>query len=521
MSKQLTVGKKIGFGFVVVLVLLVVLAGAAVYGINGMRSGVSTSIDVGKLNAELLRKKVDHLNWTAKVSLLFTDDAVSQVDVQTDDHKCALGKWLYGQSRKESELSVPALASILSEIEGHHAVLHQSAIEIQGHADKGADGMELAKAAFQAHTLPSLDKLQKLLDSANERLDEAAERANADVYARASSTGLIVTLLSVGAIVLGVVIATLIVRGISGTLRGIIANLNEGSAQVGEASSQVASASQSLAQQTSEQAASFEQASAGAEQMSASCKQNADNAKLAQEVTAQVSSTAEQSAEAMTKMTTAIDDIKKSSDETGRIIKTIDEIAFQTNLLALNAAVEAARAGEAGKGFAVVAEEVRNLAQRSAEAARNTASMIEKSARNADRGVEITRSVGDSLTEVADGVRKVDTLIGEISDATVEQAQGIEQINEIVTQLDQTTQSNAANAEESASAAEELDAQAVAMTEQIRQLAQLVGGTGPAASADLAASSGSDDPWHRIAQTPSVSTAKSTVSAGESGLADF
>ena len=107
----------------------------------------------------------------------------------------------------------------------------------------------------------------------------------------------------------------------------------------------------------------------------------------------------------MNRMTQTIGKIKASSDETAKIVGTIDEIAFQTNLLALNAAVEAARAGEAGKGFAVVAEEVRNLAQRSAEAAKTTANLIEESVRNSEDGVKVTQEVGNILNEIAEGSR--------------------------------------------------------------------------------------------------------------------
>ncbi|MBN1816656.1 MAG: hypothetical protein JW828_04805, partial [Sedimentisphaerales bacterium] len=166
---------------------------------------------------------------------------------------------------------------------------------------------------------------------------------------------------------------------------------------------------------------------------------------------------------------------QKSSDETAKIIKVIDEIAFQTNLLALNAAVEAARAGEAGKGFAVVAEEVRNLAMRSAEAAKNTSEMIEGSVKNAKNGVDIAEEVGKALTEIVDKIGKTTDLVGEIAAASQEQAQGIDQVNTAVSQMDKITQQNAANAEESASAGAELNNLATGMQKIVDDLVAIVG----------------------------------------------
>ncbi len=249
-----------------------------------------------------------------------------------------------------------------------------------------------------------------------------------------------------------------------------VSNLDEGMQQVSIASEQVASASdqigtgsQVVAQGASEQASSLEEVSSNLQEMSAMTKQNTATAKEAKTTSERAREFAAQGSDSMNNLSDAISQIKNSSDETAKIVKTIDEIAFQTNLLALNAAVEAARAGEAGKGFAVVAEEVRNLAMRSAKAAKDTAAMIQEAVKNADNGVNLNVEVTKILKETTENVNKVGEMMAEIAAASEQQSEGIDQINSAVDQMNQVTQQNAANSEESASAAQELSSQAEEM----------------------------------------------------------
>ena len=313
-----------------------------------------------------------------------------------------------------------------------------------------------------------------------------------------------------------------VARGITRPLCKIIESLTVGANLVSSASGQISSSSQSLAEGATEQAAGLEETSSSLEEMSSMTKQNADNAQQANTLASDARQTADSGTEAMVRMSAAINDIQKSSNETAKIIKVIDEIAFQTNLLALNAAVEAARAGEAGKGFAVVAEEVRNLAMRSAEAAKSTTNMIEESVKNASNGVEISAEVSSVLNEIVGGIQKTSDLVGEISAASVEQAQGIDQINTAVSQMDKVTQNNAASAEESASASEELRSQSKQMLGIVQDLVGLVRGAGSVGQDGLGAEQSKNnsdgDIFHQVAQAMPRKIAMRSQANASSGI---
>ncbi len=729
---NMTIGKKIALGFSLVIVLLVVVGILSFRGVTGMGKNAEDVISKNELIATITQKEIDHLNWANAVNELLTNDEVTELNVQTDDHKCAFGQWLYSDARQHAENAIPELASIFKEIESYHYELHTSAIEIgehfkqadatlpgilaarqvdhlnwaaairdmflenkeslnvqvdptkcalgkwlisaqaktayengtaefkqawdqllvshiklhesakhigakyaqihegleqlllnrlidhknwvqkvteaviEGRSDlgvqtdctkcaygkflasqecadymkgfpelqeavetskephrhlhesaiqvskalaKGAQGKAEAEKIFQESTLvalekvgecfhksitaedalkqnhaaakkifnetttpllhetlghlngvktvaeqqlagmgkanqvfvtktkPNLQKIQQLLEDACQKISAVVTKTNQDMLTRASTTKFSVSTVSLVAVVVGVVLAFFIVRGIVSALKRIINSLTNGSDQVSSASGQVSSASQSLAEGATEQAAGLEETSSSLEEMASMTRQNADNAQQANTLASEARKAANTGSESMQRMSTAINDIQKSSDETAKIIKVIDEIAFQTNLLALNAAVEAARAGEAGKGFAVVAEEVRNLAMRSAEAAKNTSAMIEESVKNSKNGVDIAAEVGKVLEEIVQGIGKTTDLVSEIAAASQEQSQGIDQVNTAMAQLDKVTQQNAANAEESASASEELSAQAEQMNDVVGELVALVGGS--------------------------------------------
>ena len=237
--------------------------------------------------------------------------------------------------------------------------------------------------------------------------------------------------------------------------------------QVDAGSSQVADGSQALSQGATEQASSTEELAATVTEINENVHRAGEFAADARAKTDEAGRMMLECNEQMNSLVGAMDEISKTSEEIGKIIKTIDDIAFQTNILALNAAVEAARAGAAGKGFAVVADEVRNLAAKSAEAAKNTTELIENSVRAVANGAKLADGTASQLHAAADHIQTVTEMVNQIAQASQEQSASIQQVSVGLDQISAVVQNNSATAEESAAASEELSSQAAVMKDLV------------------------------------------------------
>lgn len=246
--------------------------------------------------------------------------------------------------------------------------------------------------------------------------------------------------------------------------------------QVSSGSGQVSDAAQSLSQGATEQAGAIEQLAATIGDVSGHVAQNARSAISASSKCDDTSAQLERGKKSMDEMVETMRKITGTSEEIGKIVKTIDDIAFQTNILALNAAVEAARAGAAGKGFAVVADEVRSLSGKSAEASRNTAVLIEAVVTMITQGGRLAEDTAQSLNAIVSTSREASELVSQIASASQEQAEAITQITQGIDQISAVVQTNSATAEQSAAASEQLSSQAHELEGLLKRF-KLRGGT--------------------------------------------
>ena len=506
MFKNLNLGTKLIIGFLAVAIIVLAV-------------GLMGYISTGRINKnlEMTDDLIPQLDAISEMHLAVSEDetqVMEMIAAQTDE-ELAHAWTMHEQAAEEFDSYVEAIKTG-SEIDGikytvadaealrliddadaihegqfrpaikkvHDIMKQDIALQMkmdQGKAGKGADAkMEEIDAAIETHEAEvdaAADAFNAKLKDVEAAIWKDIDKSRDDSERTAASARFMMIAGMILGTVLGLVLGLLITRSITGPVNRVIAGMSEGSSQVASAAGQMSTASQSLAEGASEQASSLEEISSSLEEMASMTRQNANNAEQANALAKEANNAAAAGNDSTGRMLAAMDKISKSADETSKIIKTIDEIAFQTNLLALNAAVEAARAGEAGKGFAVVAEEVRNLAQRAGEAARNTTELIEGSVANTENGAQIADELAKALAGISESSSKVTNLIAEIAAASREQAAGIDQVNQSVGLMDQVVQKNASNAEESASAAEEMNSQSENLNGMVDELVAVVGGT--------------------------------------------
>lgn len=360
---------------------------------------------------------------------------------------------------------------------------------------------ELIKVIFDRNRVISgtLDRLGPIIAKAVEDTKLSVEREQdmlgSAVQAANDQNIIFIMILSTIAIIIGLILAWLIIRGVlaqlgndpreiaavakqlgqgnldiqfdESNLRGVYAEIKttvdrlkqvvsevlDASGNVAAGSEELSSTAQELSQGATEQAASVEETTSAMEEMSSNIQQNADNSNQTEQISLKASKDAKESGQAVNQAVSAMNEIAGK-------ISIIEEIARQTNLLALNAAIEAARAGEHGKGFAVVAAEVRKLAERSQTAAGEISELSSSS-------VGVAGRAGEMLKKLVPDIQRTSELVQEISASSNEQNTGASQISKAILQLDQVIQQNASATEEMASTSEELSSQAQQLQESI------------------------------------------------------
>jgi len=500
--KNWTIGKRITFGFAVVLVIMLILSVFTRTRVGIIQKGTVAVAQSSIPGLEFLTDAKEAANDIRVQTFkhIFSDSSsdMDQLEAKMNEDAAQVTKDLDAFEAIASPESKVLLEQVKVLREKYRTVRGEILKDSRSATNAEASAVVYRKARAELDPVTSA-YISALTKCEAQEKKEAQASADAVLSAvRSTNLGLIIGTLT--ALVLACGLAFLIIQNTARILNRVTDTLATGAAQVAMAATQVTSSSQSLAEGASEQAASVEETSSSLEETASMTKRNAENAEKANDFGKQARGAAEKGAGDMQTMSTAMQSIKTSSDEVAKIIKTIDEIAFQTNILALNAAVEAARAGEAGMGFAVVADEVRNLAQRSAQAAKETAAKIEGAISSTAQGVEVSGKVAEALDVIVSRVRQVDELVTEVASASKEQTSGITQINVAVGQMDKVTQSNAASAEECAAAAEELNAQAESMREAVGELTKLVSGSATVAAKPVAS--------NRVARPPTSAPIK-------------
>lgn len=504
--KNIKVSTRLILGFGGVIILLLAISSAGIWGLLKIRSNLSDILvnnQQGML-ANVMNDSVRIRALSIRNIALFQDptlisrevDRIKRQDVAYQDAQSKLAKLfeLPGTTNKENELF-----ALIAKNAGETQPLLNQAVAL-GQENKTAELVTMLVEKIRPLQSQWLDRLDELGSFEDELNAQAGDEANTTAQGILSA----ILALVVVSVMLSVIAALIIVRSVlrqlggepakaqelaaeiaqgnlavsiplvehdrsslmasleamRAQLMGIVDGIKQSAESISTAANEIAVGNLDLSRRTEEQAASLEETASSMEEITSTVEQNTQNASQGNQLTQSAALNAQRGGEVVERVVATMKDISASSYKITEIIATVEGIAFQTNILALNAAVEAARAGEQGRGFAVVATEVRSLAQRSAVAAKEIRTLIESSVQHVETGQKLVIEAGSTMDQLVASIKQVNDLMSEITAASSEQSSGIGQINIAISQMDEVTQQNAALVEQATSAAQSMAHQA-------------------------------------------------------------
>lgn len=441
----------------------------------------SLSVDAVLMNQnqlnqnELQHIENTHLIWLNELDGYLLNDGKTELQIQLDPTKCALGKWLT-KSKVDGEWSIKGSRPVLAILIPLHEQLHTSAQDIKALLQTNST-TNLSKAiqVYKTITVPTLQKIRAQLTELKTLSENNLISVNV-ITEQLNQFKSVSFYYSAFILVLLLVTAVQIVRVFSTFFKEVIQKIHSSLDELNQYAGEVKANSNLMADGASQQAAGVEQTSSSLEEMSNTTHQNAIRVTAVEEVMNELSSVLAYTQSIMKQLVQSMAEMKVAGAETKRINKSIEEIAFQTNLLALNAAVEAARAGQAGAGFAVVADEVRALAKRSSDSAQSTETIIDSVHVKIEEGSRLIADTDSRFVILESKFNHVNVMLQELNATMKEQTVGIEQISFAVHDIDKITQSNAAGAEQHAATSEQIYNLTVALQVKLVDMNKMING---------------------------------------------
>ncbi len=485
--KNLKIGQKLGISFGFMLLLIIIGNATSILSLQQIKSSISDSTFVNENKTFIIEKEIDHLKWMSKLKGIFLDSSITNVHVQTDDHKCGLGIWLYGNKIDRITDRDREFRSLVEKIKGPHRRLHASAIKIDQTYGESPEQYKKAKSIFTNETLSALKETQAILFQMGTHLKDKAQKTNDSMNKTIASilyllilisivaiiAGLLATVVSTrqitGPIIKGVKFASLIAKGdftetldidrndeigeladalnsmsknVSEMIKNIVQSvhvISSSSTELSAVSSQLLSSSESSKEKTTlvnseatemntnmvSVASSIEEASINMNFIASAAEEMTTTIGEVSGNTGNANKISKEAVEIASHVSNQVEILGKAAVEVGNVTEAINTISSQTNLLALNATIEAARAGEAGKGFAVVANEIKDLANQTAAATGDIKNEIDHIQHTINNSVSGMQKITSVITDVDDIISTIAAAIEQQSITTSEIAENV------------------------------------------------------------------------------------------------